>query len=209
MKTVWSLSFQDLLIIYWLKSLLKHSLDNSCYLILLSSFTCTLITYHPHLLSSFTCTLITCHPHLLSSFSCTLITCHPHLLSSFTCTLITRVFSEVPFWNSAEYGILYGIGFISRNSAKFFTVQFRVGSCIRNSVYLQMKIHILSWFHIYLFGFIFVELLEFKGTVRQDARWVENGLKRCILTNYMTASLPFLFLKRHHHEKGLKPVSAS
>jgi hypothetical protein len=28
-----------------------------------------------------------------------------------------RVFSEVPFWNSAEYGILYGIGFISRNSA--------------------------------------------------------------------------------------------
>ncbi len=35
-----------------------------------------------------------------------------------------RVFSEVPFWNSAEYGILYGIGFISRNSAKFFTVQF-------------------------------------------------------------------------------------
>ncbi len=48
-----------------------------------------------------------------------------------------------------------------------------------------------------------------KGTVRWDARWVENGLKRCILTNYMTASLPFLFLKRHHHEKSIKPVSAS
>ncbi len=28
-----------------------------------------------------------------------------------------RVFSEVTFWNSAEYGILYGIDFISRNSA--------------------------------------------------------------------------------------------
>jgi hypothetical protein len=27
------------------------------------------------------------------------------------------VFSEVPFWNSAEYGILDGIDFISRNSA--------------------------------------------------------------------------------------------
>jgi hypothetical protein len=35
-----------------------------------------------------------------------------------------RVFSEVPFWNSAEYRILYGIGFISCNSAKFCTVQF-------------------------------------------------------------------------------------
>jgi hypothetical protein len=38
---------------------------------------------------------------------------------------LIRVFLEVPFWNSAEYGILYGTGFISRNSAKFFTVQFR------------------------------------------------------------------------------------
>jgi hypothetical protein len=38
---------------------------------------------------------------------------------------LIRVFSEVPFWNSAEYGILYGTGFISHNSAKFFTVQFR------------------------------------------------------------------------------------
>jgi hypothetical protein len=40
-------------------------------------------------------------------------------------SLPSRVFSEVPFWNSAEYGILYGIDFISRNSAKFFTVQYR------------------------------------------------------------------------------------
>ncbi len=39
------------------------------------------------------------------------------------------MFSEVPFWNSAEYGILYGIGIISRNSAKFFTVQFRGIPC--------------------------------------------------------------------------------
>ncbi len=36
-----------------------------------------------------------------------------------------RVFSEVPFWNSAEYGIVYEIDFISRNSAEFFTVQYR------------------------------------------------------------------------------------
>ncbi len=36
-----------------------------------------------------------------------------------------RVFSEVPLWNSAEYEIIYRTGFISRNSAKFFTVQFR------------------------------------------------------------------------------------
>jgi hypothetical protein len=56
-----------------------------------------------------------------------------------------RVFSEVPFWNSAEYRILYGIGFISRNSAKFFAIhlwnsaEFRIGSCIRNSVYLQIS----------------------------------------------------------------------
>jgi hypothetical protein len=49
----------------------------------------------------------------------------------------------------------------------------------------------------------------FKGTVRRDARWVENGLKRCVLTNYTTASLLFFFLKRHHHEKSIKPVSAS
>ncbi len=35
------------------------------------------------------------------------------------------MFLEVPFWNSAKYGILYGIGFISGNSAKFFTVHLR------------------------------------------------------------------------------------
>ncbi len=61
-------------------------------------------------------------------------------------SLYDRAFSEVPFWNSAEYGI----DFTSRNSAEFFTVQyreiplnsaeFRKSSCIRNPVYLQMKI---------------------------------------------------------------------
>jgi hypothetical protein len=43
--------------------------------------------------------------------------------------------SEVPFWNSAEYGILYGIAFISRNSAKkciVLTVQYR--EIPRNSI---------------------------------------------------------------------------
>jgi hypothetical protein len=36
-----------------------------------------------------------------------------------------RVFSEVPFWNSAEYGILYGIGFIPRNFLLFNSAEFR------------------------------------------------------------------------------------
>jgi hypothetical protein len=47
-------------------------------------------------------------------------------------SLAIRVFSEVLFWNSAVYGILYGIDFILRNSAKFLTAQ----SCgiPRNSV---------------------------------------------------------------------------
>ncbi len=50
-------------------------------------------------------------------------------------------------------------------------------------------------------------MIELKGTVPRDARWVENGLKRCVLTtNYITASLLFLILKRHHHKKSLKPV---
>jgi hypothetical protein len=39
--------------------------------------------------------------------------------------VVLRVFPEVPFWHSAEYGILCGIDFISRNFAKFFTVQYR------------------------------------------------------------------------------------
>jgi hypothetical protein len=71
---------------------------------------------------------------------------------------IFRVFSEVPFWNSAEYGILYGIGFISRNSAKFFTVQFRGIPC--RFVYTEFRIpsnentypklisYLVIWFHI-------------------------------------------------------------
>jgi hypothetical protein len=41
--------------------------------------------------------------------------------------------------------------------------------------------------------------LCFKGTVQRDGRWVENGLKRCVLINYLTASLLFLILKRYHH----------
>jgi hypothetical protein len=54
-------------------------------------------------------------------------------------------------------------------------------------------------------------LLSFllKGTVRRDARWVGNGLKQCVLTNYITASLSFWVLKWHHHENSIKPVSAS
>jgi hypothetical protein len=50
---------------------------------------------------------------------------------------------------------------------------------------------------------------QFKGTVRRDATGAENRLKRSVLTNYMTASLNFFILKRHHHEKSKKPVSAS
>jgi hypothetical protein len=36
----------------------------------------------------------------------------------------SSVFSEVPFWNSVECGILYGIDFRTRNSAKKFTVKY-------------------------------------------------------------------------------------
>jgi hypothetical protein len=49
-----------------------------------------------------------------------------------------RVFSEVPIWNSAEYGILSGIGFILRNSVKFFTVQFRGIPC--RFMYMEFRI---------------------------------------------------------------------
>ncbi len=41
------------------------------------------------------------------------------------CSIYHRVFSEVPFWNSAEYGILYGIDFISRNFLLLNTAEFR------------------------------------------------------------------------------------
>ncbi len=60
-----------------------------------------------------------------------------------------------------------------------------------------------------LHAFSSLAVIFFKGTVRRDARWVENGLKRCVLTNNITASHLFFILKRHHHEKSLKPVSAS
>jgi hypothetical protein len=57
---------------------------------------------------------------------------------------LVGVFSEVPFWNSVEYRILYGIDFILRNCVKFFALQyygmeFRIGSCQGNSVYIPMK----------------------------------------------------------------------
>jgi hypothetical protein len=47
------------------------------------------------------------------------------------------------------------------------------------------------------------------GTVQRDAKWVENGLKRYLLRNNITASLLILILKRQHHEKSKKPVSVS
>ncbi len=50
----------------------------------------------------------------------------------------TRVLLEVPFWNFAEYGTLYGIGFISCNSTKFFTVQFR--GILYRFVYTEFRI---------------------------------------------------------------------
>jgi hypothetical protein len=45
---------------------------------------------------------------------------------------VDRQFSEVPFLSSADYGILYRIDFISRNSTNFFTVQYR--EILQNSV---------------------------------------------------------------------------
>jgi hypothetical protein len=63
--------------------------------------------------------------------------------------LTCRAFPDMPFWNCAEYRILYRTDFISRNSTKFFTVhyceiprnsvEFPIGSCKLNSVYLQMS----------------------------------------------------------------------
>jgi hypothetical protein len=59
---------------------------------------------------------------------------HMHI-AIYPCTHVLMcigLFSEVPFWNSVENGILYRLDFISRNSAEFFTVQCRELS--RNSV---------------------------------------------------------------------------
>jgi hypothetical protein len=59
-----------------------------------------------------------------------------------------RVFSEVPFWNSADRQFYTELTLFRVIPLIFFTVQyheiprnsgeFRKGSCIRNSVYLQM-----------------------------------------------------------------------
>jgi hypothetical protein len=48
---------------------------------------------------------------------------------------LNRVF---PDWNSAEYRILYGIDFILRNSAKFFTAQSR--GILYRFVYTKFRI---------------------------------------------------------------------
>jgi hypothetical protein len=86
------------------------------------------------------------------------------------CDIVGRVFSEVPFWNFAEYGILYGIYFISRNSAKFFTVQYR-GIPYR-FVYTEFRIPskentiiepITKIFETFTVFRIFVKLLELKS----------------------------------------------
>jgi hypothetical protein len=48
-----------------------------------------------------------------------------------------------------------------------------------------------------------------KGTVLRDVSGVENRLKRSVLTNYKTASMYFLILNRHHHERSKKLDSVS
>ncbi len=48
-----------------------------------------------------------------------------------------------------------------------------------------------------------------KGTVRRDVTGVENRLNQSVLTNYLPASLHFLILKEHLHERSKKTVSAS
>jgi hypothetical protein len=43
-----------------------------------------------------------------------------------------------------------------------------------------------------------------KGTVRRDVTRVKNRLKQFVLTNYITALLYFLILKRHLHQRSKK-----
>jgi hypothetical protein len=45
---------------------------------------------------------------------------------------------------------------------------------------------------------------NFKGTVQQDLRGVEDRLKRSVLLNCKTASLYYLIFKEHHHEISKK-----
>jgi hypothetical protein len=46
-----------------------------------------------------------------------------------------------------------------------------------------------------------------KGTVRRDVTRVNNRLKQLVLTNYVTASLYFLILKRHLRERSKNSLS--
>jgi hypothetical protein len=49
--------------------------------------------------------------------------------------------------------------------------------------------------------FVSVSLVIIKGTVRRDVTRVKNRLEQFVLTKYITASLYFLILKRHLHER--------
>ncbi len=48
-----------------------------------------------------------------------------------------------------------------------------------------------------------------KGIVQRDLTGVKTRLKRSVLMNYVVAKFAFLILKEHHHETGIKLVSAS
>jgi hypothetical protein len=48
-----------------------------------------------------------------------------------------------------------------------------------------------------------------KGIVQRDLTRVETRLKKSVLLSYSVGKFLFLILKGHHHEKSIKPVSAS
>jgi hypothetical protein len=48
-----------------------------------------------------------------------------------------------------------------------------------------------------------------KGSVQQDLSWLETGLNKSVQKSYITRKISFGNLKECHHERSIKPVSAS
>ncbi len=51
--------------------------------------------------------------------------------------------------------------------------------------------------------------VSFKGIVQRDLTGVETRLKKSVLLSLRVGMFFFGILKGHHHEKSIKPVSAS
>jgi hypothetical protein len=61
---------------------------------------------------------------------------------------------------------------------------------------------------IYLKALVLSEI-KLKGIVQRDLTGVETRLKKSVLLSYGVRKFLFFILKGHHHEKSIKPVSAS